>query len=137
MNNLIKHKAYVKNISPDGLWVSIVNESACASCHVKGACTVSDYQEKDIEITSYSKTYQIGQEVTVLFKESNGFKALFFGYILPLVVLLSTLIVSLIVSENEALSGILSLLILIPYYTTLYFFRAHLKKIFNFEIEES
>ena len=137
MNNLIKHKAYVKSISPEGLWVSIVNESACASCHVKGACTVSDYQEKDIEITSYSKTYQIGQEVTVLFKESNGFKALFFGYILPLVVLLSTLIVSLIVSENEALSGILSLLILIPYYTTLYFFRAHLKKIFNFEIEES
>ncbi len=137
MNNLIKHKAYVKNISSDGLWVSIINESACASCHVKGACTVSDYQEKDIEITSYSKTYQIGQEVTVLFKETNGFKALFFGYILPLIVLLSTLIVSLIVSENEALSGILSLLILIPYYITLYFFRAHLKKIFNFEIEES
>ncbi len=119
------------------LHVTIINESACASCHAKGACTVADYQEKEIEITHFTQTYTPGQEITILFKQSHGFKALSLGYILPCIILLITLIISLQATNDEGLSGILSLIILIPYYITLYFFRHHLKKIFKFEIEET
>lgn len=134
--DLIKHKGIIKEVRNGSLQVMIVNESACASCHAKGACTVSDFQEKEIEITAYTKSYIPGQQITILFKESNGFKAVFLGYILPFLVVFITLVISLEVTGKEGLSGILSLIILIPYYIILHFFRNQLKKIFKFEIEE-
>ncbi len=123
-------------MTADLLIVNIVNPSACSSCHAKGACSVADYQDKEIEISTFRKSYSPGQEVTIVFKESQGFTALFFGYILPFVFVLSTLIVVLSVSHNELIGGLSALAILIPYYTTLYFFRHLLKKVFKFEVEE-
>ena len=126
----------MKEVSKTSLIVNIVNQSACSSCHAKGACSVSDYQDKEIEISNFSKNYKPGQEVTILFKETTGFKALFYGYVLPFMLVLTTLIVSNSITNNELLAGLLSLAILIPYYITLYFLRHLLKKVFNFEIEE-
>jgi len=132
----IRHKGFVKEIRDNSLIVNIINESACSACHSKGACTVADYQDKEIEITSFSKTYLLGQEVTILFKESKGIAALFFGYLLPFLLVLFSLIIMNAVSENELASGLISLGILVPYYITLYFFRPYLKKVFKFEVEE-
>ncbi len=116
--------------------MNIVNQSACSGCHAKGACSVSDYQDKEIEISNFSNNYIAGQEVTILFKESAGFTALFYGYVLPFILVLSTLVVSVSITNNELFAGLLSLAILIPYYITLYFLRHLLKKVFNFEVEE-
>jgi len=123
-------------VSNNKLIVSIISQSACSSCHAQGACTVSDFQDKDIEINEFTGSYKPGQEVTVIFRESKGFTALLWGYILPFLVVLITLIVALEITGNELTSGLISLGILIPYYTTLYFLRHHLKKIFKFEVEE-
>lgn len=81
--------------------------------------------------------YSPGQEVTVIFQESKGFTALFYGYVLPFIIVLLTLIISISTTNNELLSGLISLGILLPYYTTLYFFRHLLKKVFKFEVEET
>jgi len=116
--------------------VNIVSQSACATCHAKGACTVADYQDKEIEITNFSDHYKPGQEVTVVFKLSKGFQALILGYVLPFFLVLSTLVITLAVTNDELKAGILSLVILIPYYITLYFFRHVLKKVLKFEVEE-
>lgn len=116
--------------------VTILNESACSSCHAKGACSVSDFQEKEIEINNFKRAYLPGEEVVVVFQESQGFKALIYGYLLPFILVMLTLIVSSSVTNNEAASGLLALAILIPYYITLYFFRHLLKKVFKFEVEE-
>lgn len=132
----IKHKAFVKEVTDTTLIVTIVNQSACSACHAKGACTVADFQEKEIEINSFSKSYNPGDEITVLFQESQGFTALFYGYILPFILVLVTLIIATAFSGNELVSGLLSLAILIPYYITLHFFRHLLKKVFKFEVEE-
>ncbi len=118
------------------LLVNIVNQSACSTCHAKGACTVSDFQDKEIEVTEFSGSYTPGQEITVVFKESKGFAALLWGYVIPFIIVLLTLIVALEITSNELTAGLISLGILIPYYTTLYFLRHHLKKIFKFEVEE-
>ena len=98
---------------------------------------MADYQDKEIEINHFTKHYVPGQEVTILFRESQGFKALVYGYVLPFILVLLTLIVATSVSDNELIGGLLALAILIPYYTTLYFFRHLLKKVFKFELEEN
>ena len=117
--------------------VTIVNQSACSTCHARGSCNVSDFQDKEIEISHFSQDYKPGQEVTVIFKESKGFTALFYGYILPFILVLSTLIAALSVTNDELVSGLFSLGVLIPYYIIIYFFRDQFKKVFNFEVEET
>ncbi len=136
-NSDIRHKGFVTAIRGKSLMVNIVNQSACAGCHAKGACTVADYQEKEIEVSEYHGTYKVGQEVTILFKQAKGFTALFWGYVLPFILVLTTLIVAQEITGDELKAGLSSLVILIPYYITLYFFRRHLKKVLKFEVEEN
>ena len=137
LNSDIKHIGFVKEVRGSSLVVNIISQSACSTCHAQGACTVADFQDKEIEIQNFSKAYLPGQQVTVIFRESQGFTALFFGYVLPFVLVLLTLIIALSVLNNELIGGLLALAILIPYYTTLWFFRHLLKKIFKFEVEEN
>ncbi len=129
-------KDLLRRLVKNSLIVNIVNQSACSTCHAQGACTVADFQEKEIEISHFTKKYTPGQEVTIVFKESQGFAALFYGYVLPFLLVLTTLIIMTSISENELLGGLISLAVLIPYYTTLYFLRHLLKKVFKFELEE-
>ena len=96
---------------------------------------MADYQEKEIEVTEYNGQYEVGQLVTIIFKESKGFTALFWGYIMPFILVLGTLIAMLEITGDELTSGLVSLGVLIPYYITLYFFRNSLKKFFKFEVE--
>ena len=133
---VIKHKGFVKRVTSNSLIVSIVNQSACSTCHANGACSVADFREKEIEIPYLNPKYPTGKEVTVLFRESAGFTALFYGYILPFIIVLFTLILVFTTTNNEALAGLSALGILVPYYITLYFFRHYLKKVFKFELEE-
>ncbi|WP_319232140.1 SoxR reducing system RseC family protein [Draconibacterium orientale] len=124
----------MKNAS---LTVNIVSQSACSTCHAQGACSVSDFKDKEIEVTEYKGHYKVGDEVTILFKQSKGFTALIWGYVVPFFVVLGTLIIALEVTGDELKSGLLSLFILVPYYITLYFFRHLLKKVLKFELEET
>ncbi len=134
---VIKHKAFVKEISGSSLTVSIMNQSACASCHANGACTMADVREKEVEIMHYEGNYSCGQEVSVVFRESLGFQALFYGYVLPFIVVLIALVSIFSATGNEVLAGLLALAVLVPYYIALYFFRDFLKTIFKFELEKS
>lgn len=117
--------------------VNIVNQSACSGCHAKGACTVADYQDKEIEVTEYKNSYKPGDEVTIIFKQAKGYTAVIWGYVFPFFLVLGTLIVSLELTGDELYAGLLSLIILVPYYITLYFFRHLLKKVLKFELEEN
>ncbi len=132
----IKHTGFVKEVNGKSLIVNIVNQSACSSCHAQGACSVSDFQDKEIEISNVEGNFSSGQEIIVVFKETQGFTALFYGYILPFILVLTTLIISISIFENELIGGLLALAILAPYYITIYFFRHLLKNVFKFEVEE-
>jgi positive regulator of sigma E activity len=133
---VIKHKAFVKEISGSSVVVSIMNQSACSSCHANGACTMADVKEKEISIDNHHGHYTPGQEVSVVFRESLGFQALIYGYVLPFFAVLIVLVSLYSITNNEVTAGLSALGILIPYYITLYFFRGFLKKIFKFELEE-
>ena len=136
MNSDIRHSGFVKRVTNDKLIVNIVSQSSCSSCHAQGACSVADFQDKEIEISNFTKQYKPGQEVTVVFQQSQGFTAILWSYIVPFILVFTTLIVAVSVSKNELIGGLLALAILIPYYITLHFFRHLLKKVFKFEVEE-
>jgi sigma-E factor negative regulatory protein RseC len=132
----ISHKGIVESILGDTVTVNITSVSACSSCHAKGACSASDMQTKLIEANRGEKQMNIGDLVTVTGKESMGFKALFLGYVLPFLLVLFTLITCTFLSLKETTAGLLSLLVLIPYYALLYLTKDHIKKSFIFEIQQ-
>ncbi len=132
----IIHPGKVEKIEGQRIFVKVLSQSACSTCHAKGACTVADMKEKIIEIDGpQGNTLQPGDEVMVRFDESSGMKAVILGYVLPLIILVASIIIFLIVLKNEGLAALLSILMLVPYYAGLYFFRKQLRKEFRFRIE--
>ncbi len=136
MKRVIRHKALIKAVDGDKMTITIPNQTACEGCHANETCLVAGSQEKEIEVSVGDSIYSTGQEVTLLFHESDGFKAMFYGYLLPFILVFVTLLAFFFKTNNEVLSGLLSIGILIPYYTTLYIFRHNLKKVFKFEVEK-
>lgn len=132
----IHHKGLVKSINTDSMVVSIMNASACSGCHAKGACGLSDIKEKEIEINNISEEYHLGEMVNVSFEEHNGFKALFYGYMLPFLLVLAVLLLLSMLQQSEIVVGISSLFVVVPYYIILYFFRDTIKQKFNFQVEK-
>ena len=132
----IEHKGRIDFIDNDKINVSILAVSGCASCHAKGVCTAADMQEKSIEIYDFTNQYQVGEEVNVVLKQSLGFRALFLGYVLPFILIFLILIILTLITNNEAISGIGALSILVPYYIILYALRNKIRKKFTFSIKK-
>lgn len=134
MQEKVLHTGIIQAVSEDKLTVTIVSASACSSCHAKGACLASDMKEKEIDIYRFDGKYQQGQHVNIVGQTSQGYKAAFYGYVLPFLLVFATLLITISITHSDGLSGLLSLAILIPYYAVLYFFRNNLKRSFEFEI---
>lgn len=134
-NAMIEHKGVVAEIKVDSIYVELNVQSACASCHAKGGCGVNN-STKTVEIISNDKSYSIGEAVIVKLRESLGMKALFLGYILPFIILVLSLIIFISTGTHEGLAGVLAITILVPYYSTLYFFKDKIKREFDFKIEK-
>ncbi|MDZ4204410.1 MAG: SoxR reducing system RseC family protein, partial [Bacteroidales bacterium] len=111
--------------------------SACSSCQVKGACNLSDMQEKFIEVpTTGNQLHKPGETVTVAMRESLGTKAVLLVYIVPFVIVLLSLFLFATITGSELQAGLISLLLLIPYYSIIYALRKRLEKTFIFEIKD-
>jgi sigma-E factor negative regulatory protein RseC len=133
----ITHPGIVHDIDNHRIYVKILSQSACSSCHAKGMCSIADMEEKLIDVKlPQSKTYKIGDKVIVGMERSLGSRAVLLGYFVPFLVLLITLIITLTVTANELLSGLLSISVLVPYYLALYLLNDKLKKTFEFRIKE-
>jgi sigma-E factor negative regulatory protein RseC len=134
----IEHQGIVSKIAGDKVFVNLTNVSDCSSCHVQSMCQVSEVDNKEIEIIrERGNAFKKGDKVEVSFDKSQGPKALFLGYLLPFLIVLVTLLIVSEISGDEAISGLFSLLILIPYYLVLFSFRSKLKKEFTFKLKAS
>ena len=133
-SKLIQHNGRIDSIDDNKINVTFLALSGCASCHAKGVCTAADMQEKSVEVFDYSNQYQVGEEVNVVLKQSLGFRALFLSYVLPFILVLFILIVLTTITNNEAVSGIGALSVLVPYLLTIYFLRNKIQKKFSFTI---
>jgi sigma-E factor negative regulatory protein RseC len=134
----IIHPGIVEEVTPERVLVRILSQSACSTCHAKGACSVSETEEKVIEVENPGPgEWKPGQQVMVAMDQSLGLKAVFLGYLLPLIILVASVIVFLAWFNDEGLAALISILMLAPYYLVLYLFRSRLKKRFSFRIEHS
>jgi len=135
MSGEISHKGIIKSLTDQHIVVSIVNESACSSCHAKGVCSAADMKDKEVEIRHFSGDYKVGQSVQIVGKTSQGFKALLYGYVFPFLLVMLVLITLTSLQFSEGISGLISLSALAPYYLILYVTRNKIRKSFEFEIK--
>ncbi|MBP7508364.1 MAG: SoxR reducing system RseC family protein [Prolixibacteraceae bacterium] len=133
-SNKVIHNGFVKEINPGKIKVGMTVLSGCASCNIKGACSMAEKTDKDIEIECNSNDYKIGQEVMVELETSLGLKAILFSYVLPLVIIITTLIIASSFLQNELLVALLALTSVIPYYLILYLFRRNISKKFTYNV---
>jgi len=138
MTEKIEHDGIVKDIVNNNIKVSILSKAACLSCSLKGVCSMSEVEEKEIDIPlNEAPNMKKGDNVTVFYEKKLGFLALFLGYILPFLLIMTILIVGKQLSYAEEVYGVASILVLIPYYLILYLFKDKLRNHFRFSIEKS
>ena len=135
-NETISHEGIITEIGDEELKIKILSKSACAACHAKSACTMSDMAEKILTIPKpQNRDFQLMQRVNVSMKVSQGNKAAILGYLLPFALMMAVLFSLIGCGLGEGLSALCSLAALIPYYIILYLRRDKLKKQFDYEIE--
>jgi sigma-E factor negative regulatory protein RseC len=133
----IEHVGVISGISEKTIRVSVMPETACGNCRAKGSCSIGNSGEKTIDVPRPpGETFNTGEQINVVLEQSLGMKALGLGYFLPFLAVLSFLILLTSVGVNEGLAGLLSLAVLVPYYTGLSFFRDSLKKEFSFRLRK-
>ena len=104
--NEIVHSGKVIEMTPDFTSVEITVSSACASCHAKSLCGMSEEQDKVIMLpTDPYATYNVGDEVQVCTKMSMGLKAAWISYVIPLAVLMALILILTSVGVNEFISA--------------------------------
>ncbi|MEI8086030.1 MAG: SoxR reducing system RseC family protein [Paludibacter sp.] len=136
MSQEIAHTGIITRIDQKLIQVLIIQESACSGCHANGACSVADMAEKMVEVESADSSFKVGDKVTVFGQSSMGLLAVLLAFILPFIIILLTLFILRNYVASEAISGIISLATLIPYYIILSFFRAKMKSKFQFQISK-
>lgn len=136
MNNTITHSGVIEQIEHGHIIVRIVQESGCASCKVARHCNASERKEKLIDVynTETSK-YHVGDSVTVVADMKTGYRAVGLGFGVPLLILMISIFSIRALTGNEALSALIGLSALIPYYVFLYLIRDKLRTKFSFMIE--
>lgn len=131
----VEHGGIVENITDDVVRVGFLSHSSCASCHAKGACSLSDVENKYVEVKN-TNDYKVGEDVTIMLEQTMGFKALWYGYMIPLLILVLGVIVVSAITGRDGLAGLIALGLLFPYYFGLYLFRSALKNKFEFRLKK-
>ena len=134
LSGSIEHRGVIKDITPKAIKVSLLNVSGCATCHTKATCSVSDVDNKVIDVVNTGKQFKKGEAVKITFEKSLGPLALFIGYLLPFILLMLVLIIAWSVTNDEIFAGIASLSSVGIYYMFLTLFRKKLKSTFTFRI---
>lgn len=132
----IEHEGIVEQSDAGHVKVRILSASACAGCHAKGACSAADMQEKFIDAFC-DQPYSPGDKVLLVGESGLGLMAAWWAYILPLILMVVTLIITHIFTQNEPFSGLMSLGILVPYYLIIKLFYSKFLKTFSFTIKPS
>ena len=135
MKNVIEHKAKVIEMTPEFTTVEIIVSSACAGCHAKSLCGMSEEQEKVISLpTDPYATYNVGDQVQLCTKMSMGMKAVWISYVIPLAVLMILILSLSFVISNEFLRGGVALAGVGAYYFIIWLLRDKLSDQFEFYI---
>ena len=134
--NEISHKGRITAITPEFTTVEIVSTSACAECHAKGMCGMSESKVKEITVpTDPYSDRKPGDEVDVVLKKSMGMKAVWISYVIPLFILMILILSLSSVTVHEVYVGLGAIAGVALYYLVIYLFRSRLANDFVFYIK--
>lgn len=132
----LEHFGKVREITLNSIKVCIQGQVSCAGCQAQGFCGTADATEKFVVVHRPNHNFFVGEEVKVVIMQSLGFKALFLGYLFPFLLVVGSLVVLSSIGFSEGLAGVISLLLLAPYYMAIYLSRESISKKFNFDIQK-
>ena len=132
--NVYIHSGVISRIGRESVIVSLDKNVHCETCHAKGACGVSDSAGREIEVADTGRGYTLNEPVEVILRKNLGHKAVFWAYVFPFILMLLTLLTA-SYFVREWVAGLLSLLILIPYYLLLQGLKGYFKKTFDISIQ--
>lgn len=136
MSNKIKHAGVVDGVEGECVRVRILQSSACSACKVAAHCNASETKEKIIDVMDADAShYQKGDQVMVVADTAVGFRASLYGYLLPLILMVVTLVGVLAATHSEGLAAVSALGILILYYVLLFLMRNKLRNRLSFTLE--
>ena len=121
MDKTVRYHGVVKSVGKGHLQVSIVKSSACGECSVKGHCSSAEAKERLVDVyTAEAHEYELGQDIWLLGSPIMGWKALWYGIVLPFIVVFTSLIIITVVLQDDLWAALGALAMLIPYYYILY-----------------
>lgn len=132
-----EQKGIIESVNDNRITVRIDRGSACGHCSAQGLCNLAESTERIIEVNNSTQLFSIGEWVQVTMSRSMGNKAILLGYFIPFVLFISTLLILSAYGLPEWITGLVSLLILIPYFIILYIFRERLRRTFSFSIHKT
>ena len=134
--NEIRLEGRIVEITPEFTTVEILVSSACAACHAKGLCGMSEAEEKVIMVpTDPYAQHNVGDKVTVMTKMSMGMKAVWISYVVPLIILMILILSLSEIFDSQLLCGLASLGGVAVYYFIIWLFRNRLQNEFGFYLE--
>lgn len=123
-NKTLCHEAIVKKVDDDKVTVQMHVESACATCHTRHLCGMSESKLEELVIHNfYHDHFEIGEKVQVEIKNTLAWKAIIICYFIPFIVLIVSLFTLTKVLEQELASVLISLGAVALYYFIVWLFR--------------
>jgi len=133
----IEHSGIITKIENDCIYVSITQLAACAECHAKTMCSISESKNKIIEIPYTESGFKPGDSVMVTGTPTMGLMAVLYAFVIPLTVILLMLFIFDHFFGSETLAALLCIVSLALYFVVLYLFRKKLKKKFVFTLTKN
>lgn len=127
------HSGVISKLNRDSVIVSLDDNPNCDSCRAKSICGISDSPNKEVAIFQAVGSFKPNQKVEVVLKKTLGHKAVFWAYIFPFLLMVFTLLTASMFLA-EWMAGLLSVLILVPYYLLIYALSDYFKKTFRISL---
>ena len=130
----ISHEGIVTNRIGDKAIIHLIKPEECHSCSIKNFCGVTDEERSRFEVPG--SNLEIGDAISLELRPGTGFKALFWAYLFPFLLILIVIIGGSLMNVPEKWLGIVSLLILPPYFLGLSKFKQRLKSQLNLKVSK-
>lgn len=133
----VSHDGIVESISGSRVRVRFVAHSACSACHARGVCSISDSEEKFVDVENVLADIKPGDSVSVILEQNQGFKAVWYGYGLPLIILLAVIFTLYGITGRDGFSALIGMGSLVPYYLVVFLLRKRITRSIQFKLRKT
>jgi len=133
---MIQHKGKIVYLDNNNAEIIIEQTSACASCHAKNICMPNDKKEQKIVAKVSSKSFSIGEEVNLILNTKQGYKAVLFAYIIPVLIAVVSLAISNAGKLEDWKSAIFALIMVTLYFIILKLLSIKITRTIEFKVEK-